>query len=70
LTHGVIYAPGAGSEFFCFEPVTSVNDGFNLLARGQAGTGVATLSPGQELRADWTIRVGRISETWRPTDRP
>jgi hypothetical protein len=35
-----------------------VNDGFNLLARGEAGTGVAVLDAGRSLAVRWTLRIG------------
>jgi aldose 1-epimerase len=44
--HLVVYVP-AGREFFCVEPVSHVNDGFNLLERGVEGTGVRVLAPGE-----------------------
>ena len=57
--HVVVYVParavgggggGAGEEpFIAVEPVTMVNDGFNLLARGARETGVVVLQPGQTL---------------------
>jgi aldose 1-epimerase len=51
--HLVIYIP-PGEDFFCVEPVSHVNDGFNLAERGTAGTGVHILAPGETLRG----RVG------------
>jgi aldose 1-epimerase len=59
--HLVVYAPPGpgrgGLPWCCVEPVTMVNDGFNLLARGEASTGVRVLEPGQTLAARWTLRV-------------
>ena len=49
----VIYVP-AGEDFFCVEPVSNANDGFNLLDRGVRGTGVRVLAPGEALAG--TIR--------------
>jgi aldose 1-epimerase len=46
--HLVVYVP-PGQDFFCVEPVSHVNDGFNLLDRGVAGTGVRILEPGERL---------------------
>jgi aldose 1-epimerase len=45
--------------FVCVEPVTMVNDGFNLLARDQAETGVRVLEPGESLRVgtDWVFEM-------------
>jgi len=47
--HLVIYIP-PGQDFFCVEPVSHVNDGFNLADRGVVGTGVRVLAPGETLR--------------------
>jgi aldose 1-epimerase len=44
----VVYVP-PGQDFFCVEPVSHVNDGFNLLDRGVAQTGVRILEPGERL---------------------
>jgi aldose 1-epimerase len=46
--HLVVYVP-PGQDFFCVEPVSHVNDGFNLLQRGVAETGVRILAPGERL---------------------
>jgi aldose 1-epimerase len=46
--HLVVYVP-PGQDFFCVEPVSHANDGFNLLDRGVAGTGVRILAPGERL---------------------
>jgi aldose 1-epimerase len=51
--HLVIYIP-PGQDFFCVEPVSQVNDGFNLAARGTPDTGVRVLASGETLRG----RVG------------
>lgn len=54
LGHVVIYTPrssdGSPDEFVCIEPVSMINDGFNLLQRGQPNTGVRVLKPGETLR--------------------
>lgn len=54
LSHLVVYVPrksdGGGEEpFIAVEPVTMVNDGFNLHAKGERGTGVVVLPPGERL---------------------
>ena len=54
--HAVIYVP-AGQSFFCFEPVSHVNDGFNLLDRGVFDTGVRVLKPGQRLTGKVTFEI-------------
>jgi aldose 1-epimerase len=46
--HLVIYIP-RGQDYFCVEPVSHVNDGFNLADRGVADTGVRVLAPGERL---------------------
>lgn len=55
--HLVVYVPrkagGEDEPFIAVEPVTMVNDGFNLFARGERNTGVRVLKPGQWLRT-WT----------------
>ncbi len=56
LRHLVIYVP-PGLDFFCLEPVSHVNDGFNLLDRGIEGTGVHVLAPGQTLAGAVRLRL-------------
>jgi aldose 1-epimerase len=55
--HLVVYVP-AGEDLFCVEPVSHVNDGFNLLDRGVSGTGVRVLAPGAALAGTIRFRVG------------
>ncbi len=54
LGHVVIYTPrmgdGSPGEFVCVEPATMVNDGFNRMEAGHAGTGVVVLGPDQTMR--------------------
>lgn len=57
MGHTVIYSPPAPDAFFCFEPVTMVNDGFNLAARGETGTGVVVLEPGSSLAASMVMTI-------------
>lgn len=63
--HAVVYSPpapdggAAPREWFCLEPVSMVNDGFNLMERGQAGTGVVVLEPGQAITGRVEFRVAR-----------
>ncbi len=51
FTHMVIYAPqdeqGRAKDFVAIEPVTHVNNGFNLYAQGWKGTGIKVLKPGE-----------------------
>ncbi len=57
LGHVVVYAPRAPAAdgrdgplpWFAVEPVSQVNDGFNLHEQGQSGTGTVVLDPGQSL---------------------
>jgi aldose 1-epimerase len=56
VRHLVIYVP-PGQDHFCIEPVSHVNDGFNLLERGVEGTGVRVLAPGETLGAAIRLRV-------------
>jgi aldose 1-epimerase len=55
--HLVVYVP-PGENFFCVEPVSNANDGFNLLDRGVTGTGVRVLAPGERLTGTVRFRVG------------
>lgn len=45
--HGIAFAP-PGKPFYAIEPVTNINDGFNLYAQGMANTGVFVLEPGEQ----------------------
>jgi len=51
FSHVILYSPPA-EPFFALEPVTNANDGFNLLAAGQADSGVVVLAPGEILEAE------------------
>lgn len=60
LGHVVLFAPHAGGgplPYFAVEPVTNVNDGFNLFARGEQGTGTQVLQPGESLTACYALHV-------------
>ena len=52
--HTVVYIP-TGETFFAVEPVTNVNNGFNLEAQGMAGTGVFLLQPGETCSTAFTL---------------
>lgn len=58
LGHTVVFTGMAGS--FCLEPVTMVNDGFNLVSRGVSGTGVREIGRAESLRLEWGVEFGRI----------
>jgi aldose 1-epimerase len=55
--HLVVYVP-PGQGFFCMEPVSNANDGFNLYDRGVPGTGVCVLEPGERLAGTIRFRIG------------
>ncbi|MBK9123778.1 MAG: hypothetical protein IPM16_11755 [Chloroflexi bacterium] len=55
FAHWLLYAP-EGQPFIALEPMTNVNDGFNLVDAGIEGSGVFILSPGE-------IRSGAFSMT-------
>lgn len=57
--HVVIYIP-AGQSFFCVEPVTNMNDGFNRFEAGESGTGTVVLNPGAELAISMTVVVDQV----------
>jgi aldose 1-epimerase len=56
LSHLIVYTP-PGKAFFAVEPVSNANNGFNLLAAGIEGSGVAVLGPGEELRARFGLSI-------------
>lgn len=55
--HLVVYVP-PGEDFFCVEPVSNANDGFNLFDRGVPGTGVRVIEPGETLAGKIRFRIG------------
>lgn len=52
-------APGRPLAWFCAEPVTMLNDGFNLLEEGWTNTGVRALEPGERLAMRTVMVVTR-----------
>lgn len=64
LGHTVIYSPrtdsGGPMPWFCVEPVSMVNDAFNLLARGEPGTGTAIVAPGATFSVTWRVRFDAV----------
>lgn len=56
----VIYIP-CGKPFFCAEPVTHVNDAFNLMGRGVGDVRAAILDEGETLQGTMNFKVGRFS---------
>lgn len=60
LSHLVLHRP-AGIDYICVEPVSHVADGFNLAARGVAGTGTRSLDPGDILSGTVTMDAVRTA---------
>ena len=54
--HLVIYLP-PGEDFFCVEPVSNANDGFNLFDLGVPATGVRVLAAGETLAGTVRFRI-------------
>lgn len=54
--HLLLFAPQE-KPFFALEPMTNVNDGFNLLARGIGESGVFTLQPGESVSGEVRLEV-------------
>lgn len=63
LGHVVLFAPHTGAQgggplpYLAVEPVTNVNDGFNLHAQGAPGTGVQVLAPGESLQVCYAFEL-------------
>ena len=56
LSHLVVHRPPQGG-YLCIEPVSHVANGFNLAARGVAGTGSVLLARGESLSGPMTLRL-------------
>lgn len=56
FAHLVCHRPDSDA-YACIEPVSHVADGFNLAARGIAGTGTRVLAPGATLAGRITLRI-------------
>lgn len=57
--HLVVFVP-PGEAYFCVEPVTNCNNGFNLAAAGRTDTGTVVLGPGETLAGAITFRPSGI----------
>ena len=55
----VVFVPRA-HDYFCVEPVSNINDGFNLAAAGVPHTGVAVLAPGETLAGSIRFRFAAV----------
>lgn len=65
FNHLVVFTPrlranGPPLPWFCVEPCTMPNDGFNLMSQGQTDTGVRVLQPGETLQTSVRFRVERL----------
>jgi aldose 1-epimerase len=56
----VIFVPQA-HDYFCVEPVSNINDAFNLAAEGIPDTGVVALAPGETMTADINFRFAQLN---------
>jgi len=56
MQHAIVWCP-AGQDFFCYEPVSHMVDGFNMERAGVRNSGVKHLDPNQSLEATWTFSV-------------
>lgn len=56
FSHLVLYTP-PGLPFFALEPVTNANNGFNLYADGQPGSGVRVLESGESMAGRFRLKV-------------
>ncbi len=56
LRHIILFTP-PGKPYFAVEPVSNANNGFNLMASGDADSGVRVLEPGQTMAASFRVRV-------------
>ena len=56
LSHLVVHRPPQGG-YLCIEPVSHVANGFNLAARGVAGTGTVQLAQGESITGPMTLRL-------------
>jgi aldose 1-epimerase len=54
--HLVVHRPDS-LAYLCLEPVSHVADGFNLAARGVAGTGTRLLAPGETLAGEMQFEL-------------
>jgi aldose 1-epimerase len=62
MQHAIIWCP-TGQDFFCYEPVSHMIDGFNRDRAGVRNTGVEFLDPNQSFEATWTFSVSVESES-------
>jgi aldose 1-epimerase len=60
----VIYTP-PGRDFFCVEPASHLNNGFQLAAAGVSDSGVRLLAPGETLAATVRFSPRRTRQPYR-----
>lgn len=56
FSHLVLFTP-PGKPYFALEPVTNANNGFNLLASGQPGSGVRVLESAESMGGRFRLKV-------------
>ena len=56
MQHAIIWCP-SDQDFFCYEPVSHMVDGFNMERADLRNTGVMFLDPNQSFEATWTFSV-------------
>jgi aldose 1-epimerase len=62
MQHAIIWCP-SDQDFFCYEPVSHMVDGFNAERADIRDTGVMFLDPNQSFEATWTFSVSVESES-------
>lgn len=60
--HLVVYVP-TDADILAVEPVTNVNNAFALAAKGETGTGLFVLEPGETRTASFALALGPIPTT-------
>lgn len=58
MSHLVVYSP-KGEPFFAFEPQSQMIDGINFLSKDQDQSGVVVLSPKEELRVWFNLKISQ-----------
>lgn len=62
MKHAIFWRP-QNREFFCYEPVSHMIDGFNMAESGVQNSGVIFLNPGESFEALWKffVQAGEIA---------
>jgi aldose 1-epimerase len=56
MQHAILWCP-AGHDFFCYEPVSHMIDGFNMSNSGFQNTGIKYLRPNASYEATWKFYI-------------